>query len=344
MIIQNRCTILYRRGTIRVEWGRGETRLCMGLTNSRKAAREEQRLQAGHEELVERVAWTLLNDGAAEPLAGLTLRRVSEPTLLGHGTSYPSFCVIAQGSKEILLGEKRYLYNPAHYLISAASLPMATRIIEASPERPYLGIVLRLDPALVGSVLVEAGHLAPRYPDLIAAIDVSPLDVGLLEAILRLIRLLDTPTETRLLAPLIMREIVSRLLLGAQGGRLHHIANLGDSSHRIAQAIDRLRKDFDQPLRIEDIARDLGMSVSGFHHHFRALTAMSPLQFQKQLRLQEARRLMLGEGIDAASAGYRVGYGNASHFTREYRRLFGAPPMHDVERLQHHGVPADVSP
>ena len=291
-------------------------------------------MQANHEELVERVARALPLDGTAEPLAGLMLRRASEPTPLGHGTSHPSFCVIAQGSKEILLGEKRYLYNPAQYLISAASLPIATRITGASSERPYLGLVLRLDPAIVGSVLVEAGRLAPRYPASVTAIDVSPLDAGLLDAIIRLVRLLDSPAETRLLAPLVTREIVCRLLLGEQGGRLHQIANLGDSTHRIAQAIDRLRKDFDQPLRIEDIARDLGMSVSGFHHHFRALTAMSPLQFQKQLRLQEARRLMLGEGFDAASAGYRVGYGDASHFTREYKRLFGAPPMHDVERLR----------
>ncbi len=291
-------------------------------------------MHANQEELVERVARALPLDGTAEPLAGLMLRRASEPTPLGHGTSYPSFCVIAQGSKEILLGEKRYLYNPAQYLISAASLPIATRITDASSERPYLGLVLRLDPAIVGSVLVEAGRLAPRYSASVTAIDVSPLDVGLLDAIIRLVRLLDSPAETRLLAPLVTREIVCRLLLGAQGGRLHQIANLGDSTHRIAQAIDRLRKDFDQPLRIEDIARDLGMSVSGFHHHFRALTAMSPLQFQKQLRLQEARRLMLGEGFDAASAGHRVGYGDASHFTREYKRLFGAPPMRDVERLR----------
>src|SRR3712207_4786196 len=131
-----------------------------------------------------------------------------------------------------------------------------------------------------------------------------------------------------------MREIVYRLLRGEQGGRLSHVAALGGSTHRIVEAIERLRKDFDQPLRIEDIARELGMSVSGFHHHFRALTAMSPVQFQKHLRLQEARRLMVGEGLDAASAGYRVGYGDASHFTREYKRLFGAPPMHDVERLR----------
>jgi AraC-like DNA-binding protein len=163
---------------------------------------------------------------------------------------------------------------------------------------------------------------------------VSPLDAGLLDAVLRLVRLLDSPAEARFLAPLVTREIVYRLLMGEQGGRLHHIAALGGSTHRIAEAIERLRNDFDQPLRIEDIARELGMSVSGFHHHFRALTAMSPLQFQKQLRLQEARRLMLGEGLDAASAGYRVGYGNASHFTREYKRLFGAPPMRDVEQLR----------
>ena len=316
----------------------------MDSTNRRHSEREEQRMHANQEDLVERVARALPLDGAAEPLAGLMLRRASEPTPLGHGTSHPSFCVIAQGSKEILLGEKRYLYNPAQYLISAASLPIATRITDASSERPYLGLVLRLDPAIVGSVLVEAGRLAPRYPASVTAIDVSPLDAGLLDAIIRLVRLLDSPAETRLLAPLVTREIVCRLLLGAQGSRLHQIANLGDSTHRIAQAIDRFRKDFDQPLRIEDIARELGMSVSGFHHHFRALTAMSPLQFQKQLRLQEARRLMLGEGFDAASAGHRVGYGNASHFTREYKRLFGAPPMHDVERLREHGVPADLSP
>ena len=150
----------------------------------------------------------------------------------------------------------------------------------------------------------------------------------------RLVRLLDSPTEARFLAPLITREIVYRLLTGEQGGRLRHTAVLGGHSHRIARALERLRKEFDQPLRIEDIARELGMSVSGFHHHFRAVTAMSPLQFQKQIRLQEARRLMLGEDLDAASAGYRVGYGDASHFNREYKRLFGAPPVRDVERLR----------
>jgi AraC-like DNA-binding protein len=242
--------------------------------------------------------------------------------------------VVAQGSKEILLGDKRYRYDPAHYLITTAELPIASRITEASEKRPYLGLALRIDPTIVGSVMVEAGHPAPRDRTAVRAVDVSPLDVGLLDAVVRLVRLLGTPTKGRFLAPLIKREIVYRLLRGEQGGRLSHIAALGGHSHRIVRAIDRLRKDFDQPLRIEEIARELGMSVSGFYHHFKAVTAMSPLQFQKQMRLQEARRLMLGEALDAASAGYRVGYSDASHFTREYKRLFGAPPVRDVERLR----------
>ena len=197
-----------------------------------------------------------------------------------------------------------------------------------------MALVLDLDPTLVGSVLVEAEHIPPRGQSAVTAIDVSPLDVGLLDAVVRLVRLVDSPTEARYLAPLVTREIVYRLIIGAQGGRLSRVATPGGSTHRIAEAIEWLRNDFDQPLSIEDVARELGMSVSGFHHHFRALTAMSPLQFLKHLRLQEARRLMLGEGLDAASAGYRVGYGDASHFTREYKRLFGAPPMRDVEQLR----------
>jgi AraC-like DNA-binding protein len=306
----------------------------MESTHRCPSEREVQRAQASREELVERLAGAIRDDGTIEPLNGLRLRRASSPTGLGHGVAYPSFCVVAQGSKELLLGDNRYRYNPAHYLIATTALPIASRIAEASKERPYLGLVLKLDPTLVGSVLVEAGHLAPRSHAAVTAIDVSPLDAGLLDAVVRLVRLLDSPTEARLLAPLVRREIVYRLLMGAQGGRLGQIAALGGHTHRIAEAVEWLRKDFDQPLRIEDLARELGMSVSGFHHHFRALTAMSPLQFQKQLRLQEARRLMLGEGLDAASAGYRVGYGNASHFTREYKRLFGEPPMRDVEHLR----------
>ena len=302
----------------------------MDLMDHPSSEREEQGAQADREELAERIARAVREDGTIETPEGLRLRRASSPSELAHGVSFPALCVVAQGSKEVLLGGDCYCYDANYYLITTAALPIASRVTGASEEKPYLGVVLRLDPTLVGSVMVEAGHPAPREHATVRAFDVSQLD-----AVARLIRLLDSPGEdARFLRPLITREIVFRLLKGEQGGRLHHIAALGGHSHRISRALERLRKDFDQPLRIEDLARELGMSVSGFHHHFKAVTAMSPLQFQKQIRLQEARRLMLGEDLDAASAGYRVGYGDASHFTREYKRLFGTPPMRDVERLR----------
>ena len=307
----------------------------MDLMNRPRSRYEEHRVQARRDELVARIARAVREDGTLDTPGGIRLRRASSPSELGHGVSFPALCVIAQGSKEVLLGDDVYRYDANNYLVTTAALPVASRVTEASEERPYLGIVLRLDPALVGSVMVEAGHPAPRDRASVRAFDVSPLDEGLLDAVTRLVRLQDSPAEeARFLAPLVKREIVFRLLKGEQGGRLHHIAALGGYAHRIARALERLREDFDQPLRIEDVARELGMSVSGFHHHFKAVTAMSPLQFQKQLRLQEARRLMLGEDLDAGSAGRRVGYGDASQFTREYKRLFGAPPMRDAERLR----------
>jgi AraC-like DNA-binding protein len=299
-----------------------------------QAEREARRMRASREEFIECLARGIRHDGAVEPLAGVTLHRASAPRGLVHGVSFPSFCLIAQGSKEILLGDRRYRYDPAHYLISTVALPYATGINDASLERPYLGFVLKLDPILVGSVLVEVGHVAPRRHAPMTAIDVSPTDADLLDAAVRLARLLDCPADARFLAQPIMREIVYRLLQGAQSERLHQIAALGGTTHRIAQAIERLRKDFDQPLRIEEIAQALGMSSSSFNHHFRAFTAMSPLQFQKQLRLQEARRLMLSDGLDATRAGYQVGYNDAAHFTREYKRFFGEPPLRDIERLR----------
>jgi AraC-like DNA-binding protein len=304
------------------------------MTSDRTGMCDTQRAQASRDELNERLARAIGKNGTIEPLAGLRLRRAAAPTELGHGVSTPAFCVIAQGSKEIWLGEHRYQYDPAHYLIATATLPVASRIIEASTQRPFLSLLLNLDPVLVGSVMVEAGYPAARGHAAVTAIDVSLLDAGLLDAVVRLVRLLDSPADARVLAPLIIREIVYRLLAGEQGGRLRHLAVLGGDANRIAQAIALLRSNFDKPLRIDDLAHELGMSVSGFHHHFKTVTAMSPLQFQKQLRLQEARRLMLGEGFDAASAGYHVGYDDASHFNREYKRLFGAPPMRDVERLR----------
>ena len=305
----------------------------MNSINHRQAEREAQQAQANRDELVERIARAVGTDGTVEPLKGLYLHRVSSPTRL-HTVSDPCFCVIAQGSKEVLLGNERYQYDPAHYLLFTAELPVVTHVIDASQERPYLSFRVELDPTLVSSVMVEAGHPSPKNQAGVRAINVSALDADLLDAVVRLVRLVDSPTESRFLAPLITREIVYRLLKGEQSDRLRHIAVLGGSTHRIVQAIERLRQEFDQPVRMDDMARELGMSISSFHHHFKAVTAMSPLQFQKRLQLQEARRLMLGEHLDAASAAYRVGYDDASHFSREYKRLFGLPPLRDVERLR----------
>jgi AraC-like DNA-binding protein len=182
--------------------------------------------------------------------------------------------------------------------------------------------------------MMESGIETKKGDAGVKAIDVSSVDADLLDAAVRLIRLLDTPDVRKVLAPLIKREIVYRLLRGGQGARLSHLLAAGGDTRRISRAIGHLREHFDEPLKIEDIARELGMSVSGFHHHFKSVTMMSPLQFQKQIRLQEARRLMLGEDLDAASAGFRVGYEDPSYFSREYKKLFGAPPQRDIAKLR----------
>ncbi len=296
--------------------------------------RDVHRMQANRDELVQRIMRAIAEDGDLEPQPGLHLFRISSPTKPVHLVHEPTFCVIAQGSKEILLGTNRYRFDPAHYLLASVGVPVVVRVIEASEAHPYVSLRLDLDTSLIASVMIEGPRpLSRGNPDL-NAMDVSPLDEGLLDAVVRLVRLLDSPADFRVLAPLVTREIIYRLLTGKQGDRLRHLVVQGGHMHRVAKAIELLRKDFDQPLRIENMAREIGMSASSFHHHFKAVTAMSPLQFQKKLRLYEARRLMLGEDLDAARAGFRVGYEDASHFSRDYKRLFGEPPLRDVEQLR----------
>ncbi len=297
-------------------------------------AHAEQRERATRAELATRIAQVVRTDGSAEPLPGVHVHRVSRTNEPTHSVYGPSFCVIAQGRKEITLGDRSYDYDAEHYLLVTVELPFTGRIIEASWDRPYLCVNLDLDPALVGSVMVEAGLPAPRGQTDAKGLVVSALDADLLDAALRLMRLIDAPPQASVLAPLIKREIIFRLLLGDQGHRLRHFPLLSGNAHPIARAIERLRQEFDQPLRMDRIAQEIGMSASGFHHHFKAITDMSPLQFQKQVRLQEARRLMLGEDLDVASAGMRVGYNDASQFSREYKKHFGTTPARDVERLR----------
>ncbi|HVN55691.1 MAG TPA: AraC family transcriptional regulator [Anaerolineaceae bacterium] len=275
-----------------------------------------------------------LPDGHAQPLDRLHVHRSSVPLEPIHSVVKPSFCVIAQGSKEVLLGDSRYLYDSSHYLISTVELPRSSQVLEASQEKPYLSFRLELDPGLVSAVIADTDHTSLKDHADVNATDVSPLDANLQDAVLRMVRLLDTPAEAPVLMPLIAREIIYRLLIGDQGARLRFLATTGGYTPLIVRAVDLLRQEFDRPVRIEDLARELGMSVSGLHHHFKAVTAMSPLQFQKQIRLQEARRLMLSGDLDAASAAYRVGYNDASHFNREYKSLFGVSPMRDIQRLR----------
>jgi AraC-like DNA-binding protein len=302
--------------------------------NHREAKREAQRLQSYREELIERMARAIPDDGILEVFPGFFLGRSSQPTEMLHSVFKPAFCVIAQGSKQVLLGEEVFRYDPGHYLISTVDLPIISQVIEASKERPYFSFRLNLDASLVVSVMMESDIETKKGDASVKAMDVSSIDANMLDAVVRLARLLDTPDEIQVLAPLIIREIVYRLLRGEQGARLSHLLASAGDTRRISKAVEQLRENFDRPLRIDDIARELGMSVSGFHHHFKSVTAMSPLQFQKQIRLQEARRLMLGEDLDAASAGFRVGYEDPSYFSREYKKLFGAPPQRDIARLR----------
>jgi AraC-like DNA-binding protein len=292
------------------------------------------RTEIERQELAEAIRGVVHRDGFAELQPGLTLYRASAPTEPVYGVSESCFCVIAQGAKHVMLGEDRFRYDPNHYLISTVGLPTVHQIDVATPAKPCLGLRLVLDPAVVTSTMVESGVVQRNSDSSVKAIAVSKLDPDLLNACLRLVALARSPEQYRVLGPLVVREIVYRLLTGEQGHRMRHLATIGGHAHRMVRAVKKLRDDFAKPLRIEDVARDIGMSVSGFHAHFKAVTAMSPLQFQKQLRLQEARRLMLAENLDAAEAGFQVGYDDASHFSREYKRHFGDPPLRDIHHLR----------
>lgn len=274
----------------------------------------------------------LPNDGTLEVDQGLAIFRVSQPTDLFHGESSLAFCLIAQGAKRLFLGEDVFDYDNEHYLITAMELPTVSHVIRATPDEPYLSLKLNLDPAMVRSVLVASAE-TPLESDDVTAFNVSRLDADLLNAVIRLVHVAQNPREA-FIAPLIKQEIVYRLLIGNQGGRLGHIAGMGSTSQRIAGALRTLRDQFDQPLSIPDVARACGMSVSSFHDHFKRATGLTPLQYQKHLRLREARRLLMSTDIDVASAGFKVGYADASHFNREYKRMFGEPPLRDLHRLR----------
>jgi AraC-like DNA-binding protein len=261
----------------------------------------------------------------------LSLIRADQPSSPTPAVYKASLCLIAQGSKRVSIGEHSVVYDAARYLLVSVDLPLVGHVLDASPDKPYLCCKIDLDPAVLADLMVaQGGHVARTD---LPVLGVYPSDPDLIDAACRLVRLLDRPETIDVLAPLIEREIVYRLMTGPHGPMLRHVATAGSHLNQVSRAIAAIRQRFDRALRIEEVASEAGMSPSSLHAHFKAITRMTPLEYQKQLRLQEARRLMLVGGASAGAAGFAVGYESPSQFSREYRRLFGAPPRQDIDRL-----------
>ena len=274
----------------------------------------------------------------ATAIGNLSFHRQSSVTESLFHAARPSVAIIAQGAKDVTLGSETFHYSRMQYLLTSVDLPVQVRVVEASVDKPHLCVVLGIDIADVAALLdSESSSDSAAQQKILPAtrgISVSDVSAELLDAMLRLVRLLDKPAEIATLAPLIRRELTYRLLNGPVGARLRHMALASSQSHQVGQAIDWIKHNYCEPLRIEHLAGMANMSMSSLHHHFKAITAMTPMQYQKLLRLQEARRLMLVEQIDAGTAGYRVGYASESQFSREYSRQFGRAPMRDVGQVR----------
>lgn len=278
--------------------------------------------------------WTYGKHQVSTAIPGLELHRWESPTEPHSYMFSPHLCLIAQGTKQILLGDEAYLYDAQSFVVSSVELPLVSKIMEASPEKPYLGLTLELDLQEISQLMLhDSVATRPECPT-DRGIGVSKMTPALLNAVERLMELLETPADIPVFLPLVRQEIYYRLLMDEQGGRLRQIVVAESHSSQIAKAIDWIKKHFDQPLSIGELASRAGMSPSSFHQHFRTLTAISPLQFQKRIRLNEARRLMLVENMDAGNASFRVGYESPTQFNREYKRMFGNPPRTDIKRLQ----------
>jgi len=278
--------------------------------------------------------WTEKGDRPVTEIRGMSLIRRDKPTQPICAMYEPGICLAVQGAKRVLLGHESYEYGARRYLLTSVDIPSIVQIVQASRTKPYLGLMLKFDLREISQLMVDSNLPPPVHQPSRRGLATGELTSPLIAAFQRLIDVLDEPRDIPILAPIIQREIYYRLLVGDQGGQLRQITAVGSRSHRIARAISWLKKNFARPLRIDDLAAHVNMSKSMFHHHFRAVTALSPLQYQKWLRLNEARRLMLTERFDAATAALQVGYESASQFSREYGRLFGAPPLRDIKGLK----------
>jgi len=296
-------------------------------------------LKSGQLSLADRIArWTTGRNRLDTKIQGLSLHRWETPTEPESYMLAPSVCLIGQGRKRLVLGEEAYVYDAHRFLITSVDLPVVAQIIEATADKPYLGLTMELDLRVIAQLMLNDDRPPARPAKDRLGVAVSAVSPRLLDAFNRLLDLLEHPEDVAALAPLVRQEIFYRLLTGEQGPRLRQIASAGNHGFQIARAIEWLKVNFDKPLRIEELARKVGVSTSAFHSHFRSTTAMSPLQFQKRMRLIEARRLMLTEQIDASRAAFQVGYESPSQFNREYSRQFGAPPMRDIKSLTQHST------
>jgi AraC-like DNA-binding protein len=264
----------------------------------------------------------------------LSLHRRSSPTDPLHCIFNLGLGVVAQGDKQVMLGEEVISYGPGQSMLTSIDLPVISHVRRASVHEPLLGLMLKLDSQRIVQMAAEMRLPSPPRGSTYRPISIELLDDALLGALIRLVKLLEEPTLTDRLAPLIQHEITIRLLTGPHGPQLQHLAANGSPSQQIAKAVAWLKQNFTRPIRVDDLAARVHMSPTTFRQHFRAITGTSPLQYQKQLRLQEARQLMLNQNFDAGNAGGLVGYESASQFSREYSRLFGAPPQQDVKRIR----------
>jgi AraC-like DNA-binding protein len=290
-----------------------------------------------HQALGQQIARYADDDGIIDTaIPRLTLVRWSHAREPVHMLQRPALCIIAQGGKTVMLGDSLLSYGPASYLIASLDLPITGIVADASDDAPYLCFCLYLDPAMLSDIAIALPPIGPPVAPVAegSALSLHPITPELLDAAARLTALLGQPESAPLLAPLVERELLVRLMTGPNGAIIRAIASGESRTGQIARAIGWLKAHFREPFSGSDLAGLAGMSISSFHDHFRRATAMTPLQYQKQLRLQEARKLMLADRLDAAEAGYRVGYDSPSQFSREYRRLFGAPPQRDMGRLR----------
>ena len=287
------------------------------------------------DELKSLIAQFASTDGIqATPIDGMSLVRISHPSEPMHAVHHPALCIVAQGRKRVIAGDRVLNYDAANFLVVSVDTPVIGQVVEATPEEPYLCVKLELDAAEISALLIEVGGVTAAAAEAEASVAVSPIMPDLLDAAIRLVKLLERPEDLAVLGPMLKREILYRLLRSDQATKLQQIALAESRLQQVNRAIGWIKLNYRDAFAIETVAAEARMSPSALHLHFKAVTAMSPLQYQKQLRLQEARRLMLAEALDAATAGHRVGYDSPSQFSREYARTFGAPPLRDVARLK----------